>query len=75
MRSRQRISQIVLERAGFQCENCGRDKHLTVDHILPKSAGGNGELGNLQILCRPCHKIKTIAWTVNLKTIPRGTLQ
>ncbi|MDE1465644.1 HNH endonuclease signature motif containing protein [Spartinivicinus sp. A2-2] len=30
-----------------------------VDHIKPKSQGGNDALENLQAICRPCHQKKT----------------
>ena len=31
----------------------------TVDHILPKSAGGTDELANLQLLCQDCNQKKS----------------
>tara|TARA_R110002051_G_scaffold325869_1_gene432654 strand:+ start:8496 stop:8714 length:219 start_codon:yes stop_codon:yes gene_type:complete len=30
-----------------------------VDHIKPKSQGGDDSHSNLQSLCAPCHQIKT----------------
>lgn len=43
------------------CAMCGSKSGLTVDHIVPPR--GNEELffcpGNLQTLCKPCHRIKT----------------
>lgn len=30
-----------------------------VDHITPVFEGGEDEMGNLQSVCAPCHKIKT----------------
>ena len=30
----------------------------TVDHIVPKAAGGEDELSNLQVLCSPCNGLK-----------------
>ena len=30
----------------------------TVDHIIPQAAGGGDELGNLQVLCGFCNKLK-----------------
>jgi RNA-directed DNA polymerase len=32
---------------------------MEVDHILPKSQGGNGDYSNLQLLHRHCHDNKT----------------
>ena len=31
-----------------------------MDHIVELADGGENELGNLQTLCLPCHKIKTV---------------
>lgn len=45
------------------CAECDRNGRTTaaeeVDHILPLSQGGTDEIGNLQGLCKPCHKAKT----------------
>jgi 5-methylcytosine-specific restriction endonuclease McrA len=32
---------------------------LTVDHIVPKCFGGNGDIINKQLLCIDCHNRKT----------------
>ena len=40
---------------------------LTVDHIKPKSIGGNNSLLNLQLLCCKCHNQKTIIDRVMIK--------
>jgi DNA replication protein DnaC len=34
-------------------------KSLSIDHILPLSAGGTNDATNLQALCKPCHFVKT----------------
>lgn len=56
-----RHRRILLRYQGF-CERCGchEKTKLTVDHIKPLSVGGKDTLGNKQLLCRPCHKTKTI---------------
>lgn len=41
-----------------QCVWCGAAKDLTVDHIVPKAAGGGDEETNLQTLCRTCNSRK-----------------
>lgn len=48
------------------CMKSGEEVNLTIDHIIPISAGGTNELDNIQALCRPCNsrkgnKILTIA--------------
>jgi 5-methylcytosine-specific restriction endonuclease McrA len=40
------------------CVKC-RAPGVDIDHILPVSAGGETELENLQLLCKPCHIQKT----------------
>ena len=54
----------VLKRDGFTCQRCGvrstrvDDIRFDVDHIVPKSDGGNHGLDNLQTLCPSCHTRK-----------------
>ncbi len=53
------IRQQVFVRDGGMCVRCGQtNKQLTVDHIKPKSLGGENVLGNLQTLCSDCHEKK-----------------
>lgn len=48
-------------RDGFTCVYCGTDlKHadptdVTLDHLLPRSAGGTNEATNLVTACRHCN--------------------
>ena len=43
---------------GKQYESC---QQLEIDHIIPISMGGPVcDIGNMQLLCRDCHKLKTI---------------
>lgn len=48
-------------RDGFQCAYCGRDlRHaepaeVTLDHLLPRVAGGTNEATNLITACRACN--------------------
>lgn len=44
------------------CKMCGSyiaGKVPHYDHIKPLSMGGTGDLANCQVLCTPCHCIKT----------------
>lgn len=43
------------------CQLCGCvvDKFAQVDHIIPKSDGGTDAMGNLRLLCHPCHSRRT----------------
>ena len=38
------------------CELCGATGvRLTVDHIVPRSLGGDNNRANLRVLCLDCH--------------------
>lgn len=49
--------RLVLERDGHSCRHCGAQA-TDVDHVR---AGDDHSLGNLQALCRACHRRKTAA--------------
>ena len=59
-----KIRKQALVRDGYLCQECLKNDRLTVatdvDHVINKAQGGTDALSNLQCLCRPCHKIKTI---------------
>lgn len=51
----------VLKRAKHRCELCGvsaKDKALEVDHIIPRSKGGEDTISNFQALCYSCNATK-----------------
>ena len=46
---------------GGDCNGCGthfESQHLEVDHIIAESVGGTDHIGNLQLLCGHCNRIK-----------------
>ena len=46
---------------GGNCNGCGthfESQHLEIDHIIAKSVGGTDHIGNLQLLCGHCNRIK-----------------
>ena len=46
----------VLARDGYTCQYCGiRGKDLTIDHVVPKWAGGPHTWDNLVACCRRCN--------------------
>ena len=46
----------VLARDGYTCQYCGlRGKDLTIDHVIPKWAGGPHTWDNLVACCRRCN--------------------
>jgi len=50
----------VWERDNFTCQFCGSRRFLAVDHIYPKSRGGQTVMSNLQTLCRRCNSEKGV---------------
>ena len=50
----------IAKREGIipQCRVCGTTTDLTIDHIIPLSAGGSNLMSNKQILCRNHNRCK-----------------
>src|SRR5580704_3646719 len=53
----------VAERAGHRCEYCRAPEAIfnlpfEVEHIIPSSRGGSGDLANLALSCRACNLYK-----------------
>lgn len=48
----------TLIRYNKKCVICGADDNLTIDHVIPRSAGGHNGYSNLAILCEPCNNKK-----------------
>lgn len=60
------IRMVIFARAEAKCQNCTCDldwlappKTWEVDHITPIFRGGESKIANLQVLCAPCHTVKT----------------
>jgi 5-methylcytosine-specific restriction endonuclease McrA len=51
-----RISRrAVFARDRHRCQYCGSERHLTVDHVIPRSKGGNDTWENVVTSCAPCN--------------------
>jgi 5-methylcytosine-specific restriction endonuclease McrA len=49
----------VLARDAWTCQYCGRQAAgLTVDHVIPRSRGGDSEWDNIVAACAPCNRRK-----------------
>ncbi|MBW5800075.1 HNH endonuclease [Halomonas elongata] len=59
-----RLRRQVLERDQYLCQRCRRAGQAAeaseVDHIVPTAEGGPTAGHNLEALCSPCHKAKTL---------------
>lgn len=58
MEIRKEMTELVFKRDGKFCRRCGTIDDLTIDHIFPLIRGGESNLENLQVLCRPCNSSK-----------------
>jgi 5-methylcytosine-specific restriction endonuclease McrA len=45
----------LFKRDNQECQYCGSRKHLTIDHIIPKSKGGKTNWSNLITACNRCN--------------------
>ena len=48
----------IYKRDNHQCVYCGSSKHLTLDHVIPKSRGGKNTWLNLATCCSSCNRTK-----------------
>jgi len=55
-KSKAQIRREVFMRAQNKCEQCGSGFALEIDHIRPKSLGGEDSAENLRLLCRSCNQ-------------------
>ena len=54
-----RISRRALfARDGWQCQYCGTGGRLTLDHVVPRSRGGDSVWENVVASCAPCNHRK-----------------
>lgn len=54
-----KIKLFVWERDGGRCVQCGSQKNLEYDHIIPVSKGGSNTERNIQLLCEKCNRVKS----------------
>lgn len=50
--------QMVYKRDDHMCQYCGSIKNLTIDHVIPRSRGGQDTWENLVTACMPCNTHK-----------------
>ena len=48
----------VFKRDAHQCQYCGSEKDLSIDHVMPRSRGGGSNWKNLVTACKPCNARK-----------------
>jgi hypothetical protein len=67
------IMSMVKIRDNCRCRACGMadPDNLHVDHIIPRSLGGDDRLNNLQTLCGVCNNIKGNVNVGELDILPK----
>jgi hypothetical protein len=55
----QKVKDLVWNRDGGKCVECGSNENLEFDHIIPHSKGGANTYRNIQLLCEPCNRSKS----------------
>jgi hypothetical protein len=55
----QEVKDLVWNRDGGKCAQCGSNVKLEFDHIIPFSKGGSNTYRNIQLLCERCNRKKT----------------
>ncbi|WP_404786309.1 HNH endonuclease [Altericista sp. CCNU0014] len=48
----------VLRRDSYSCQYCGSGKRLTLDHVIPRSKGGQHTWNNVVAACERCNSRK-----------------
>jgi 5-methylcytosine-specific restriction endonuclease McrA len=48
----------VFARDRWECQYCGARSNLTVDHVVPRSRGGDSSWENIVASCAPCNRRK-----------------
>jgi len=48
-------TRTALHRRWPKCPGCGETRGLAPHHVVPRDEGGGDDLGNLMMLCDPCH--------------------
>lgn len=61
--------QALCDFYGNVCLDCGEQKPLTADHVIPITKGGSNYIGNIQPLCKPCNSRKGNK-TIDYRTKP-----
>ena len=49
---------MIYKRDGHKCQYCGSTRRLTIDHVLPRSKGGDDSWNNLVVACSKCNTVK-----------------
>jgi hypothetical protein len=51
--------EMIYKRDKHKCQYCGATKKLTIDHVIPRSRGGDDSWENLVVACSSCNVKKS----------------
>ena len=71
--ARRMSRRALFARDGYECQYCGSRTRLTIDHVVPKSRGGDSSWGNVVTSCAPCNARKGSALCHEIAMFPRHT--
>lgn len=67
-----RISRrAIFARDDFRCQYCGAHGPLTIDHVVPRSRGGDSSWSNVVTCCAPCNLRKADHLPAEINMHPR----
>jgi 5-methylcytosine-specific restriction endonuclease McrA len=49
---------LIYKRDGHKCQYCGSTRRLTIDHVIPRSRGGQDTWENMVVACSTCNTKK-----------------
>lgn len=68
----------LLRRDNHSCQYCGSNKHLTIDHVIPLSKGGQHTWNNVVTACEKCNQRKSdrtpLEANMPLRTKPKAPI-
>ena len=62
----------LFARDGYSCQYCGSSTRLTVDHVVPRSRGGDSNWNNVVTSCAPCNSRKGDYLPGEIKMFPKN---
>ncbi len=69
--ARRMSRRALFARDGYECQYCGARGRLTVDHVVPRSRGGDSSWTNVVTSCGPCNSRKGDRLCDEVKMFPR----
>jgi 5-methylcytosine-specific restriction endonuclease McrA len=70
--ARRMSRRALFARDGYECQYCGSRAKLTVDHVVPRSRGGDSSWFNVVTSCSTCNARKGDALCHEVQMFPRS---